>query len=212
MKKELTFNEVVKKFENALESETYLQYALKLALYNIDNNKYKKSKHNIKDILNTVIDNINTNPEYRSDIEKYKSGTIHKIIENKLLDAGKIIYPNLQLYHPEDKKGLADICSQLYNKGIEVKITFGWKNGNSEKYRDCDIEWTNGTMQHKTEYFLFINVDVDEDGDLFVKNCWFCHFSYDDWNTHTCNGKQDKRLSLAGLKKLAITKYCKQIV
>ena len=170
----------------------------------------------INQIADRSIAKLNDNEDLREFFEDLKAGCLHKIVERRLLKDGEMTFPNLELIHPADISGLPDIYSQKYNKGLEIKCTFGWPtystrkiNGQKVRVRisnDKDVQWTNCTPQTNRENFLFIKLAI-KNGLLVAERIYYGNISYkDDWKIHTSKSKKDLRIRESVVKKI-----CKQL-
>ena len=170
----------------------------------------------INQLVDISINKLNANEDLKEFFEDLKAGCLHKIVERRLLKDGEMTFPNLELIHPSDISGLPDIYSKKYNKGLEIKCTFGWptyskRKINSKKINvrisdDKNVQWTNGTPQINRENFLFIKLGI-KNGLLVAERIYYGNISYkDDWKIHTSNSKIDLRIS----EKMVKNK-CKQL-
>jgi len=170
----------------------------------------------IIDIVDQSIDKLNNNEDLKEFFNDLKAGCLHKIVERRLLKDADIAFPKMDLYHPADTSGLPDIYSRKYNKGLEIKCTFGWPryskrkiDGKSTYVRisdDANVFWTNGTPQENNEYFLFIKLAI-KDGNLIAERIYYGNLSYkNDWFIHKTKSKTDLRIS-----KKTVKNKCKQL-
>ena len=147
----------------------------------------------LKDIVDHTINWMNNQQIYREDYNDLKAGAIQKIIERRIIERFKFLWPNLNIYHPADNSYKPDLFTDVYNKGIEIKATFGWpeyrytKKGRIKKSDDGMVRWTNGTIQFSSEYFLFIKLSL-KDNKLQADRIYFGKMSYKDWVEKPCNG------------------------
>lgn len=170
----------------------------------------------ITQIVDKSIEKLNSNEDLKEFFVDLKAGCLHKIVERRLLKDAGIALPNFDLTHPADNSGLPDIYSQKYDKGLEIKCTFGWPtystrkiNGHKTSVRisdDKNVQWTNGTPQTNRENFLFIKLAIKDDL-LVAERIYYGNVSYkDDWKIHTSKSKIDLRINEATVKSL-----CKQL-
>jgi hypothetical protein len=145
------------------------------------------NKKTIKNIVEHTINWMNNQSIYVEDYQDIKAGCLHKIVERRIKERAKYLWPNLNIYHPDDNSGLPDIYTDYYQKGIEIKCTFGWptwsyhKDGTKIKTsEDNSVRWTNGTTQSSTEYFLFIKLKL-VNNQLVAERIYFGKMSYNKW-------------------------------
>lgn len=148
----------------------------------------------IKDIIEHTLNWMNNQRIYREDYNDIISGSIQKIIERRIIERFKFLWPYLNIYHPSDKSGKPDLFTDVYNKGIEIKTTFGWptykykKDGTKIKTsNDGNVTWTNSTTQETDEYFLFIKLSLN-DNKLYADRIYFGKLSYKDWKIKPKSG------------------------
>ena len=146
------------------------------------------NKKTIKNIIEHTINWMNNQQIYVEDYQDIKTGSLHKIVERRIKERFKYLWPYLNIYHPKDNSGLPDIYTDRYKRGIEVKCTFGWptwsyhKDGSKIKTSDDGaVRWTNGTIQNSTEYFLFIKLKLNENNLLVAERIYFGKMSYNEW-------------------------------
>lgn len=163
----------------------------------------------LKHIVDHTINWMNKQQIYREDYNDLKAGAIQKIIERRIIERFKFLWPDLNIYHPADNSYKPDLFTDIYNKGIEIKTTFGWpeyrytKNGRIKKSDDGIVRWTNGTVQFSSEYFLFIKLSLN-DNKLYADRIYFGKMSYNDWTKKTCNGSMY-------ISENDVKHFCKQI-
>jgi len=163
----------------------------------------------IKGIVDHTLDWMNKQKTYKEDYPDIKSGCLHKIVERRIKERFKYLWPHLNIYHPDDNSGLPDIYTDIYRVGLEVKATFGWPtwsyHTDGSKIKTSDdgsVYWTNGTVQESTENFLFIKLAL-KNGNLIAERIYFGKFSYNNWNIHWSNFEaKGMRISESTVKKL----------
>lgn len=166
----------------------------------------------ITQLVDISINKLNCNEDLKEFFNDLKVGCLHKIVERRLLKDADIAFPHLDLIHPADNSGLPDIFSLKYNKGLEIKCTFGWPtyaskkiNGKKQSVRvsnDKCVQWTNGTPQTNKENFLFIKLGI-KNGLLVAERIYYGNISYkDDWKLHTSKSKKDLRISESVVKNI----------
>ena len=172
-----------------------------------------------KEIINETVQRMNDN-EYCTEIiyPNGKAGMIPKAIEIELKKTFSKYYPHADIIHPEDNSGLPDIYSLFYNKGIEIKVTQGWssryqRKDGTFKYGKPQATWSNGSVRHDTEYFLFIRYTI-ENNQMSIVSAYFGKLSYDDrrgWRYHYAKKDEEK---IAGMRitEGRVRNICKQII
>lgn len=140
----------------------------------------------IRGIIEHTLNWMNNQRIYQEDYNDIKTGCVQKIIERRIIERFKYLWPHLNIYHPSDTSYKPDLFTDIYNKGIEIKTTFGWpsyrytKNGKIKISDDAIIRWTNGTIQSSNEYFLFIKLSL-KNNRLNADKIYFGNMSYSDW-------------------------------
>ena len=164
-----------------------------------------------KDIVDHTLNWMNNQQIYREDYNDLKAGAIQKIIERRIIERFKFLWPNLNIYHPADNSYKPDLFTDVYNKGIEIKTTFGWpeyrytKNGRIKKSDDGNVIWTNSTTQETNEYFLFI---TEYNGSYYICGAFQGRFIIKD----DCVYQQaTKDVKLADYKPLSTEEFSKSL-
>ena len=77
------------------------------------------NKKTIKNIIEHTINWMNNQQIYVEDYQDIKTCSLHKIVERRIKERFKYLWPYLNIYHPKDNSGLPDIYTDRYKRGIE---------------------------------------------------------------------------------------------